>query len=190
MDQPGRQDIRITRTRSAIKAAFKELAAKTPIDKISVTSITQAAGINRKTFYLHYEAIEALLDDIVSDIMDDFFENYEKTPGEPKDIEGHAYRFFLFLSKQDELTEHLVCTPSYYDFGKRMYREQMARFRAVDDPFAWMGTDKEELLLSFIRNTVFDMYRNWVQRGKKVPAEEVAELVAQLSHNSVAEFMH
>ena len=189
MDQSEKQDLRIARTRSAIKAAFKELATKTPIDKISVTSITQAAGINRKTFYLHYETIATLLDDIVSDIMDDFFNNYEQTPEEAKDIEGHALRFFLFLSKQDALTEHLICTPSYYDFGKRMYREQMARYRVFDDPFERMGTDKEELLLSFIRNTAFDMYRNWVQRGKKIPAEEVAELVARLSHNAVAEFM-
>ncbi len=36
------------------------------------------AGINRKTFYLHYETIEAFYDEIMNGIMDEFFEYHEK----------------------------------------------------------------------------------------------------------------
>jgi len=52
-------------TKKAIIAAFISLADTTPIEKISVTQITDMCGISRNTFYYHYEDIYALVKDIV-----------------------------------------------------------------------------------------------------------------------------
>lgn len=42
---------------------FKEMIISTPINKITITALTNKANINRKTFYLHYETIEDLISD-------------------------------------------------------------------------------------------------------------------------------
>lgn len=52
-------------TKKAIINAFITLADKQPIEKISVKQITDLCGINRNTFYYHYEDIYALVRDIV-----------------------------------------------------------------------------------------------------------------------------
>ena len=64
-----KSDLRVVRTRNALCVAFEELIAETTLDKITVKALTDRAGINRKTFYLHYETIEAFYDEIMNGIM-------------------------------------------------------------------------------------------------------------------------
>ncbi len=64
-------DLRIQRTKSAIKESFLELRRKKPIEKITVTELTKAANINKATFYLHYSDIYALSDEIENAIIDE-----------------------------------------------------------------------------------------------------------------------
>ena len=113
-----KSDLRVVRTRNALRVAFEELIAETTLDKITVKALTDRAGINRKTFYLHYETIEAFYDEIMNGIMDEFFEYYEKTPDDPWDMDGHARRFFRYLAAQPPMIEQLVCSPSFYDFRR------------------------------------------------------------------------
>lgn len=57
-------DLRIQKTRAAIKSAFLELRRKKPIEKITVTELAKLAEINKATFYLHYSDIYSLADEM------------------------------------------------------------------------------------------------------------------------------
>lgn len=46
----GEGDLRVRRTRTHLKEAFIELMAERPMNKISVTELSNRAEINRKTF--------------------------------------------------------------------------------------------------------------------------------------------
>jgi Transcriptional regulator len=61
-------DKRIIRTQRAIRQAFELLIAQHPLSEITVKRLTDTAGINRKTFYLHYDSIDNLLDAYVTEI--------------------------------------------------------------------------------------------------------------------------
>ncbi|MCR2041069.1 TetR/AcrR family transcriptional regulator [Parvibacter caecicola] len=184
-------DLRVKRTRQLLRQAFCQLVAEGDINRITVKALTERAGVNRKTFYLHYETIDDFYDEIMTEIMDDFFENHETTPNEPKDLDGHARRFFLFMAGQPPYIEKLVCSPEYYDFGERIYRSQMHRYRSVGgDPFGWMPPEEEEgLVLPFIRNTALDFYRSWVGEGKKVAPQRAADILAELTCNGAGRLM-
>ena len=187
---PGEKtDPRIARTHAAIISAFLELACEPETGKISVKAITDRAGINRKTFYLHFESIEALFDEVMNNVMDDFFEHYETTPDIPEDLDGHARRFFLFMAGQPAPIEQLVCSPRFAEFGRQVYREQMSRYRSVGDPFDWMNPGEKELLLHFIRTTALDFYRAWVRYGKTVSPDCAANLLAQITCHGASGFM-
>lgn len=56
-----------TFTKQAIQVAFMELLAEQPFDKITVTDIVSRCGINRNTFYYHFQDIYALVDAIFLD---------------------------------------------------------------------------------------------------------------------------
>lgn len=49
-------------TKRALKQSFLELLATKPFKKITVSDITERCGVNRMTFYYHFEDIYALLD--------------------------------------------------------------------------------------------------------------------------------
>ena len=54
-------------TKTAIKEAFMTLLNKKPFDKITVKEIVEECGINRNTFYYHYEDIYDLLQAVLDD---------------------------------------------------------------------------------------------------------------------------
>ena len=64
-------DLRIQKTRAAIKSAFLELRRKKPIEKITVTELAKLAEINKATFYLHYSDIYSLADEMEDEVIDD-----------------------------------------------------------------------------------------------------------------------
>ena len=53
-------------TERAIKASFLKLLNEQPLNKISVRMIVEDCGINRNSFYYHYQDIPTLLETIVT----------------------------------------------------------------------------------------------------------------------------
>lgn len=50
-------DLRVKKTKKAIKTTFLELLESKPVSKITVTELAKKAEINKATFYLHYKDI-------------------------------------------------------------------------------------------------------------------------------------
>lgn len=61
MEETEKTDLRVKKTRAAIKNAFKEMIMEMSPSEIQVKELAERAQIHRKTFYLHYTCIEALL---------------------------------------------------------------------------------------------------------------------------------
>lgn len=62
-------DRRTRYTRQVIKDAFLELTRVHPYDKISVAMVCRQAEIARATFYLHYENLDEVLDQVLDDAL-------------------------------------------------------------------------------------------------------------------------
>ncbi len=62
-------DRRTLYTRSLIKDSFLELLRQKPFSKVNVTAVCKLADITRATFYLHYEDIYAVLDEVLDDAL-------------------------------------------------------------------------------------------------------------------------
>lgn len=62
-------DRRIEKTKQAIKNAYFEILKEKKGGKISITEIARRANIDRKTFYLHYESTDEILNDICENVI-------------------------------------------------------------------------------------------------------------------------
>lgn len=62
-------DKRVLRTKSAIRKAFNQLVQKKEMSDISVSELTQAANITRSTFYMYYDSVAAVRDQIENEII-------------------------------------------------------------------------------------------------------------------------
>ena len=64
-----KSDLRVTKTRRLIKAAFLELVQTKPVQKITVTELAKQAEISKGTFYLHYLDIYDLYNQMVEETV-------------------------------------------------------------------------------------------------------------------------
>ena len=67
----GKIDRRVLKTRAAIKVALDKLVKEQGMDKLTVSALAREANIDRKTFYLHYDSIDDLIDSAASDMVQD-----------------------------------------------------------------------------------------------------------------------
>lgn len=64
MDVAMKDDQRIALTKRLLREGLLRLLSKTDLNKISVTQLCIESGINRATFYRHYEEPRDILNDI------------------------------------------------------------------------------------------------------------------------------
>ena len=62
-------DLRIKKTKRAIRSAFAELIKEKPMEKITVKEIAERAEINKTTFYAHYETVYELAQETVAEVI-------------------------------------------------------------------------------------------------------------------------
>ncbi len=67
----GRIDPRKRRTRQALQNALLTLLQEQDLETITVQNITDCAGLNRATFYLHYQDKYDLAEHIIKSILED-----------------------------------------------------------------------------------------------------------------------
>ena len=63
-------------TAQLMNQALISLLEKKDIEFITVTEITNKAGVNRSTFYLHYENIYELLEETIKNINEKFINSF------------------------------------------------------------------------------------------------------------------
>lgn len=102
--------------------AFLELLEKKDFAFITVKEICESAGVNRSTFYLHYETIEDLLSESMEFIYKQFVTHMNEEPSE-------------FISKIDtcHLDELYLITPNYMTPYLEYVKEHRRLFRTVTE---------------------------------------------------------
>ena len=83
----------MNRTKDMIADAFGVLLDEKPISKITVKDIVDRCGINRNTFYYHFQDIPDLCEHIWKQKIDDLIESHCR-PDSPKEALSVAVRFF------------------------------------------------------------------------------------------------
>ena len=65
-------------TASLMNSAILALLEKKDIEFITITEITKKAGVNRSTFYLHYDSVNDLLEETIENLNKEFLKSFEK----------------------------------------------------------------------------------------------------------------
>lgn len=103
-------DRRIIRTRHLLRSALLALIRERGFDLITVQDITERAGLNRATFYLHYADKHDLLSQTVRETLDEMSAlRPPLNPERPGDFDAERLRLF-FVS----LFEHVMTNAEFY----------------------------------------------------------------------------
>ncbi|MBE6901781.1 MAG: TetR/AcrR family transcriptional regulator [Ruminococcaceae bacterium] len=145
-------DLRIQRTKNAIKDAFLELRTKKPIEKITVTELTKLASINKATFYLHYSDIYALSDEIENSLIDDILFDIEVQEKFFDDPQKHANEIFTAILAHREQLDYVFSGSRNSQFSDKIEdRIKAMLFKACPDYYS----TKNDVILSFLIQGIF-----------------------------------
>ena len=129
--------------------ALISLLEKKDFEYITVKEICEAAGVNRSTFYLHYENTSDLLKETTAHITDRFFSYFSK------DTQNISQRF-----QCGELKELMFITPEYLTPYLTFIKENQRVFKTAISQYGSMGFDGfYSDLLREIFNPVLTRYR-------------------------------
>lgn len=178
-------DLRVIKTRNAIKTALIDMIKEKDISEITVKELTDRAMINRKTFYLHYTCIEALFEDLIKDIAEEYFKAIDKIPSNMPMVEVNRV-FFEHLSNQDEFAQRMITNPSYSDFSNKLFSINLKHNRARFNPYSKYTQEEQNIINAFLMTSSLEMYRQWVKDGKKMSLESIIKLSGKLLSEGVS----
>ena len=179
-------DPRIIRTKEAIQSVFKKMVCELPYEKITVKAITQAARINRNTFYLHYNCV----DDVLAEIQAKHSSEYSAIVSgidQLKDTDKLVRSFFEYMEAQDDFFKRVTCD-SRFDYIRERMQNHVTKQAAESRPLKGLDQSVRNILLTF-NNCIVLLYRQWVVDGRKIPMEEMIELATTLLENGMKGFL-
>ena len=172
-------DLRIQKTKNAIKETFKKMICEMDASEITIKELTNRAMIHRKTFYLHYTCIEALYEDMFSELSEKYYEAIDQVPPDAPFTEVNRV-FFTFMADQEPYMEKIVCSASYREFADKFFMSMLRHNRRRHNPYAVFSPEEQNIINTFLALTSSNIYRQWVTDGKKIPLDSLIDLSGKL----------
>lgn len=171
-------------TKKALARSLKELLEHKPLNKITVTDITQQCGVNRQTFYYHFQDIYALMEWIYTTDATKVLEG-------KKDEETWQQGFLQVLEYARDnkaLVQNTYHSVSRELLEQWLYREMYRLLRSVVDGKAQGLTVSEEDRASvahFYKYAFVGLVLDWIASGMKTRPAELARLVNTVMEGSI-----
>lgn len=179
-------DRRQIKTKKAIIAAFITLLQQKNISKITITELSKLADIDRKTFYLHYNSIEELYNDLgtmlVSLIKEIIYE-YSKDQKTP-------YQLFAsindIISEKLDLFKSIARNNDFSDFMlniKDILSNELIKLYGKENTSA---SERFKLTAEFVASGTVAMYLRWLRGDAEISMDELALLAAEMITNGAS----
>ncbi len=171
----GNEDLRVKKTIVSIRHAFEKLIINTDYEKMDIKMLCEEAMINPKTFLHYYESIDELLIEIQSEMAEDFIKLVSKY-NLPEEFDKLNRDFFTALSLKGISYERILMSGNFgYTRFKAISQVLDAVFKD-NSRYNELDTFKKEVLINFMNTTSLDIYRKWVDEGKKIPLKDIIEM--------------
>jgi len=166
-------DLRIQRTKTAIRNSFIALRKKKPIEKITVTELSGLAGINKATFYLHYSDIYALSDEIEDGVIDEIILGLKVLDSffdAPKEFSMEIFKAFMDNRKR---LETVFSGSRYSGFAIKIER----RIKAIMyEKYPDFYTKENDIIVSFFIQGIFHTVAEC-----REDSQEVYDVISELA---------
>ena len=182
---PESQDPRIRRTRQLLQQSLAELLRTREFDKLSVQEITDAAGLNRATFYAHYPDKFALLECMVAGrfhaLLDDRGVVFDGTCSNA--LTGIVLGVCDYLAQTLSQFANTPCgatnqLPPHMESAIVAVVRRMLLDGLRSHPPA--SGDTPELLAATASWAIYGAAKEWVQTPNHPPSEQIAPSIQRL----------
>ncbi len=171
-------------TAALMNQALLALLEKKDIEFITITEITKKAGVNRSTFYLHYDSVYDLLEETIENLNKQFINSFNvKTPFE---IQSKKDAFlitdwllvpYLNFVKQNKRVLKLVNQKPHLFQTRKTYQKMYDKifYPAISQ---FLKDEKQKLyVLEFFTQGVVGIVHKWLDLDCVTEIEELIDII-------------
>lgn len=183
-----RTDRRIEKTIKATETAYFELLSEKKNDRITITELADRANIDRKTFYLHYNSVDDVIDRhsraTVARIMAEL-----ENKGFFNDVLDVSVFFETVLAdREEELQEFEVLqdpeiTALAWRHAENNLKDMLSdiAYRFFDEP-----DPKMELSIKFYTAGIMSIFVSYIRQEIDIDPHELVRILSDLTENGIS----
>lgn len=176
-----RENQRIVITKRMLKESMLKILKEKELDTINVTELCREAGVNRATFYRHYEIPR----DVLVEIQQDLFRELRQKislPGTLGDIRYVVEQLCIYMNDHQELLRILVQNNSDTDFANFINDAYLELAKDYSHMAALNKLSQEDIqfMTLYSAGGSYFVLRSWIMGSFKKSPQEMADYVYSL----------
>jgi len=174
-------DPRSIRTREQLRTALIQLAVEQHLSSLSIHAVTQRAGLNRTTFYLHYAGLHELLEDcaraLFGQLRAEIYANKLPSPGrDPTALAPFVESVFRHLAGRQAFYRAMLGRqgdPLFRGLFQELLHELI--FEPVTGRSPQDGADPQlEMIMRFFTAGFSGIAEWWLEREMPISSHQAA----------------
>ena len=187
--QVNKNESRYQSTAILFDEALINLLENKDIDYITIKEICDKAGVNRSTFYLHYENISDLTNECMEYINKKFIDQFNQSSTDFIDKIKNSKLDYLYLIKSEYLTPYLnfikdnknifkatFSNPNGMQADKRITSLEKYIILPIMRRYE-IPEEKTRYILAFYIQGICDIINEWVKKDCKEEIEEIENII-------------
>ncbi len=181
-------DRRQIKTKKAIYAAFFGLLKEKDLSKITITELARRADIDRKTFYLHFNSVSDIYNElgtkmvgILKEAISDFGE---------RGLIDSSYDLFMtvneILNEKLELLRDIMKSNDFTAFVFNVKDELCAEIIKMYEQLDLGDAERFKLKAEFVASGTVSMYLRWFKGETTLSMDELALLAGAMIIHGVS----
>ncbi|GKU77802.1 TetR/AcrR family transcriptional regulator [Paenibacillus sp. L3-i20] len=180
-------DRRVVRSKAALKESLLSLMDHKSFTAISITEIVERANYNRGTFYSHFENKDALLAEVISELIDELIASF-RAPYEHVEIfrvdemGAHSVAIFEHIYEKKDVYSILFRSDTLPIIKEKMF--SAIRRISVEDLVYQEGdsTINPELRIVYSLHALMGLVFHWIEDGFVYTPTYMQDQLVQLIH--------
>ena len=178
------------RTTAKIRSTLVKMLGTMDIEKVTVTDLCNNAGINRATFYYHYDSVRDVFVEVEKLTEDEFNEFLNKSAVSDDGIPDKSFytAFFEFVSRNANICRMVMNSPHKTDdsFLARSMKSGCNKTMSVMTKlYPNCPTSKIKYYYMFVSHGFLGLMAYWLNTGMKETPAEIAAIGEDVSNSGV-----
>ena len=169
--------------------ALLSLLEKKPFEYVTISELCEEAGVNRSTFYLHYENTADLLKEATSYVLDNFASyfsvdmeslasKYENCDLQELNFinEKYLHPYLSFIKENQRLFAVVLSQPEAFD-SKIVFQRMFDHiFSPILDRFRY-PKDEQHYVIMFYLNGITAIITEWLKEDCRKSIEDISSII-------------
>lgn len=153
-------------TQKAIQNSFIKLLDSKPIDQITIKDITTDCGISRNTFYYHYADLPALVEELLTDNVEELMKAYPSIDSLEECLNVGA----RYVLDNRRAANHIYNSSHRYIYERclmNVLRRVVAEYFDMALSARDFSRDEREILIDYYKCVCFGIIADWCNKGMR-----------------------